>query len=629
MFGQSYDVTVPQDINRILSQFGYDLFQAPSSTFAPVTDVPVGPEFILGPNDTMMIYIWGLVENILYLTIDLNGNIFLPKAGILHISGLRFAEAEAQIKEHLAKFFKRFDLKMTMKDLHTIQVFVVGQVAKPGGYTISSLSTISNALYVAGGPSKQGTMRNIRLIRNNKALVTMDLYEFLLKGDKTNDLRLETGDTIFVPPLGPVAAISGTVKRPAIYELKGPTPIVQLIEMGAGLVPMSHLRRVQIERVRNYTEKVAIDLDLTALYEGKDPQANIPILDGDFVKVFPIYSKIYELVRLDGAVKYPGDYQCKPGMKLSQLLTPEKLLPQAYLDKIELVRLKSDFTYEVLLFNLRGLLQGDVSQDIQLQPLDRIVVSTELRPLETVTIAGEIKRPATYTITKGEKLSSLLRRAGGFTPDAYPKATVFTRETVRQAEKEQLDKFLKRQQQAILQESAAYAAAGLSETEAAEQRQVADQRQQYLILAAQQVPLGRMEIHLADPEKLENTPDDILLVTGDSLTIPKRPSSVLVIGSVYNQSAFLHKPNQNFQYYLARAGGPTPDADESGIYLLRTDGSAETTFLKMKKIEVGDTIVVPLSTAAKYRVVPLVRDVATIIGQFALALGVFIRLFAL
>jgi polysaccharide export outer membrane protein len=629
MFQQPYDLTAPQDISRILSQFGYDLFQAPSSTFAPVTGVPVGPEFILGPNDTMMIYIWGLVENILYLTIDLNGNIFLPKAGILHISGLRFAEAEAQIREHLAKYFKKFDLKMTMKDLHTIQVFMVGQAVRPGGYTISSLSTISNALYVAGGPSKQGTMRNIRLIRNNKTLITLDLYDFLLKGDKTSDLRLETGDTIFVPPIGPVAAISGSVKRPAIYELRGPTPISQLIEMGAGLVPMSHLRRVQIERVRDYTEKVAIDLDLTALYAGRDPRADIQILDGDFVKVFPIYSSIYELVRLEGAVKYPGDYQCKPNMRLSQLLTPDKLLPQAYLDKIELVRLKSDFTYEVLYFNLRTLLQGDVSQDIELRALDRVVVSTELKLVETVTIAGEIKRPGSYTIIKGERLSSLIRRAGGFTADAYPKAAVFTRDTIRLAEKEELDTILKMQQQMILQESAAYGAAGLSEADAAQLRAAAAQRQQYLTLAAQQVPLGRMAIHLAEPEKMENTPDDIPLMTGDSLTIPKRPSSVLVIGSVYNQSAFLHKANQNFQYYLARAGGPTPDADESGIYLLRADGSAETSWLKMKKVEPGDTIVVPMSTAAKYMVVPLTKDIATIIGQFALALGVFIRLFTL
>lgn len=577
----------------------------------------------------MTIYLWGLVENVLTVTIDRNGNIFLPKAGILRLAGLRFAEAETQIRNATAKYFKKFELRVAMRDLHTITVFVVGQVVKPGGYTISSLSTISNALYVAGGPSKQGTMRDIRLIRNNKVVAILDLYDFLLKGDKTNDLRLETADMIFVPPIGPVAAISGAVKRPAIYELKGPTSISQLIEMGAGPVPMSHLGRVQIERVRNYTEKVAIDLDLTALYAGKDPKADIQILDGDFIKLFPIYSKIYELVRLEGAVKYPGDYQCKPNMKLSQLLTPEKLVPEAYLDKIELVRLKSDFTYEVLYLNLRRLFQGDVSQDIELRPLDRIVVSTELQPLETVTITGEIKRPGTYTIAKGERLSSLIRRAGGFTPGAYPKAAVFTRETLRLAETEQLKKFLIMQQQMILQESAAYAAAGLSETEAAQWRAVAAQRQQYLTLAAQQVSLGRMAIHLAEPDKLEDTPDDILLLPGDSLTIPKRPGSVLVLGSVYNQSAFLHRPNQNFKYYLALAGGATPDADESGIYILRADGSAETSFLKMKKLEVGDTIVVPMSTAAKFMVIPLTKDLATIIGQFALALGVFIRLFTL
>ncbi|HEX9920470.1 MAG TPA: polysaccharide biosynthesis/export family protein, partial [Candidatus Methylomirabilis sp.] len=190
MFQQPYDVSVPRDIVRILSQFGYDLFQAPISTFAPVTDVPVGPDFILGPGDSMTIFLWGLIENVLTVTIDRNGNIFLPKAGSLRLASLRFSDAEVQIKEALSKYFKKFELKVVMRDLHTVTVIVVGEVTKPGTYTISSLATISNALYVAGGPSKHGSLRNIRLIRNNKALVTLDLYEFLLKGDKTNDLRL-------------------------------------------------------------------------------------------------------------------------------------------------------------------------------------------------------------------------------------------------------------------------------------------------------------------------------------------------------------------------------------------------------------------------------------------------------
>ncbi|MFH0872257.1 MAG: SLBB domain-containing protein [bacterium] len=627
MFEQPYEVSVPQVIPRALKQFGYDLFRAPSSTFAPVTDVPVGPDFILGPEDSMTIFMWGLVENVLSVTIDRNGNIFLPKAGTLRLAGLRFGEAEIQIKEALAKYFKKFEVKVVMRDLHTIKVFVVGEVVRPGGYTISSLSTISNALYVAGGPSKQGTMRTIRLMRDNKTVITLDLYDFLLKGDKTNDLRLETGDTIFVPPIGPVAAISGMVKRPAVYELKGPTRISQLIEMAAGLVPMSYLRRVQIERFRGHQEKVVTDLDVSALYEGKDPGADIEIKDGDFIKVFPIDTMVYNRVRLEGAVKYPGDYELKPNLTLSQLLTPEKLLPQAHLEKVELIRLKPDFTYEVLYVNLRSLLQGDLSQDIALQKMDRIVVSTELRALETVTVSGEVKRPGTYTIVKGEKLSSVIRRAGGFTSDAYPKAAVFTRKTIRDTEKEQLDKFLKAQQQALLQESAAYAAAGQAETEAAVQRQAVAQRQQLLTLLSQQIPLGRMAIRLAEPEKLENTPDDILLTDGDTLFIAKRPSSVLVLGSVYNQSAFLHKEGENYQYYLERAGGLTREADGKGIYMLKADGSAEKSFLKMRKIEVGDTIVVPVSTEAKYRPIPLARDIATIIGHFAVTLGVLIALF--
>jgi protein involved in polysaccharide export with SLBB domain len=467
----------------------------------------------------------------------------------------------------------------------------------------------------------------VRLIRNNKTLAVLDLYHFLLKGDKTNDLRLETGDTIFVPVIGPVAAISGTVRRPAIYELAGPTRISHLIEMAAGLFPMSYLRRVQIERFREHQEKVVLDLDLTALYEAEDPSADTEVRDGDFIKVFPIDTVIYNTVRLEGAVKYPGDYEWKPELTLSKLLTPEKLLPQAYLDKVEVLRLRPDLTYEVLCINLRNLLKGDLSQDIALQKMDRIVLSTEFRAIETVSLSGEVKRPGSYTIIRGEKLSSVIRRAGGFTPEAYTKAAVFTRAAIRDTEKEQVDRFLRAQQQAFLQESAAVAASGLAAPEVAEQRQALVQRQQFLTLLSQQVPLGRMSIRLEEPDELENTPHDILLSDGDALYVPKRPSSVLVLGSVYNQSAFLHKEGENFQYYLGRAGGLSRDADEKGIYILKADGSAERSFLKMRKIEVGDTIVVPVSTAAKYRPIPLARDIATIIGQFAVTLGVLIALF--
>jgi len=626
MFEAPYEVSVPHAVPRALKQFGYDLFRAPASTFAPVTDVPVGPDYVVGPGDTMIIYIWGLVENILTVTVDRNGNIFLPKAGTLRLAGLRFSEAEEQIRNALSKYFKKFDLKVAMKDLHTIKVFVVGEVVRPGGYTISSLSTISNALYVAGGPSKQGTMRNIRLLRNNKTVITLDLYDFLLRGDKSRDLRLETGDTVFVPPIGPVAAISGMVKRPAIYELTGPTRISELIEMAAGLIPTSYLKRVQIERVRGHQEKAILDLDLTALSRKQDQSADIEVQDGDLVKIFPIDTAIYNRVRLEGTVKYPGDYEWRPDLKLSTLLTPERLLPQSYLDRVEVYRLKPDFTTEVLAVNLRALLNGDLSQDLALQQMDRILVNTELRPTEAVTVTGEVRRPGTYPIVRGERLSSLIRRAGGFTADAYPKAAVFTRKAIRDAEKEELDRFIKSQQQTLIAESAAYAAAGMPGTEAEEQRIVTAQRQQLLSMLAQQVPLGRMAVHLDVPEKLENTPHDILLMDGDTLHVPKRPGSVLVLGSVRNPAAFLHKEGENYLYYLQRAGGLTPEADDKGIYILRADGSAETTFLKMRKIEVGDTIVVPLSTAAKYRPIPLARDIATIIGNFAVTLAVLIRI---
>src|SRR5437762_3218225 len=231
-----------------LRQYGYSMFAANVSTFAPVDDIPVGPDYVLGPGDDLAINVWGAVDSTLVRTVDRNGRIVLPKVGDLRIWGLTFSQADRLIRDELARYFRGFQTSVTMGRLRTVNVYVVGEVCQPGVYTLSALSTVTNGLFSAGGPTKLGSLREVRLIRGGYQVARLDLYDFLQRGDRTRDYRLESGDTIFVPPIGDVVAVAGEVKRPAIYEVRSGTRLADVVTMAGGVTPTSYLKRVQVVR---------------------------------------------------------------------------------------------------------------------------------------------------------------------------------------------------------------------------------------------------------------------------------------------------------------------------------------------------------------------------------------------
>jgi polysaccharide export outer membrane protein len=619
-------------VSRDLCQFGYDLFGQPASTFAPVSDVPVGPDYLLGPGDVLQVYLWGMVDNALTLQVNRRGEIFVPRIGTLPVWGMQLGEVRRLIYEQLSKQFSGFRMSMHLSELRSVQVFVVGEVARPGVYTVSSLSTMLNALFASGGPTKLGSLRTIKLIRNNRTIGTLDMYDFLLRGDRAHDIRIESGDTVFVPPIGPVVGIAGNVKRPAIYELTGPTRIGDLFQMAGGVTLVGYLQRVQIERVKPHVEKLVVDIQLSDL-QGSRRAGNNPLVeDGDLVKVFPIDTRIYNVVFLEGSVRRPGEYEFKSGMRLSDLVPRAEVLPYAYVNRVELVRTKPDFTREIHTIDLQKLWQGDRSQDLQLEPRDRLLIPTESRVLGSVALGGEVRRPGTYPIVQGERLSSVLRRAGGFTEDAYPRGALFIREQLRQQQQLELDRFLRAQEEALLLETARSTAGAVelasgSREEAALVQQSVQQRRQLLDVLKTKVVLGRLVVRVDTPDRMEGTADDIPLEDGDSLSIPKQPSSVLVFGSVRNPTAVVYEAGRDVEYYLNRAGGLSKEADKDEIYIVKADGSAIAGFLKLRKIEPGDIIVVPTKVEAKVRSLPVIKDVATILGQFALTAGVLGALF--
>ena len=609
-----------------LRQYGYSMFAANVSTFAPVDDIPVGPDYVLGPGDDLTINVWGAVDSTLVRTVDRNGRIVLPKVGDLRIWGLTFSQADRLIRDELSRYFRGFQTSVTMGRLRTVSVHVVGEVCQPGVYTLSSLATVTNALYAAGGPTKLGSLREVRLLRSNIQVARVDLYDFLQRGDRTRDYRLESGDTIFVPTVGDVVAVAGEIKRPAIYEIQTGTRLADVVTLAGGVTPTSYIKRVQIVRALPNAERATLDVDLTGHYLKGDEASNPLINAGDLVLIYPADPRVYNIVKVDGAVRYPGAYELKPMMRIGQLLPADKLLPEAYTGRVEVARRRPDLTMEVLGIDLKKAWSGDQSQDLLLKPLDEVTVRTELKAARTIVLTGQVARPGVYTVAEGEKLSSVLERAGGFTDRAFLKGAAYTRASLRRIEQEQLDAFLKTQEQRMLA-SASAVVVGAEKEDVAAQQQALQARREALRLLASKVVVGRMVVHLDQPDRLKGTDNDVLLMDGDTLNVPEPPDSVLVIGAVRSSTSVKFKEGAGVDYYINRVGGYSKEADKKEAHIVKADGSAIASFTNIRTVEPGDTVIVPPKEEDKIRTLPTVRDIVQTIGAALLGVAALAVLF--
>jgi len=609
-----------------LRQYGYSMFAGNVSTFAPVDDIPVGPDYVLGPGDDLTINVWGAVDSTLIRTVDRNGRIVLPKVGDLRIWGLTFSQADRLIRDELSRYFRGFQTSVTMGRLRTVSVHVVGEVCQPGVYTLSSLATVTNALYSAGGPTKLGSLREVRLLRSNIQVARVDLYDFLQRGARARDYRLESGDTIFVPTVGDVVAVAGEVKRPAIYEIQTGTRLADVVTLAGGVTPTSYIKRVQIVRALPNAERATLDVDLTGHYLKGDEASNPFVNAGDLVLIHPADPRVYNIVKVEGAVRYPGAYELKPMMRIGQLLPADKLLPEAYTERVEVARRRPDLTMEVLAVDLKKAWSGDPNQDLMLKPLDEVTVRTELKAARTMILGGQVVRPGVYTVADGEKLSSVLERAGGFTDRAFLKGAAFTRASLRKIEQEQLDAFLKTQEQRMLA-SASTVIVGAEKEEVAANQQALQARREALRLLASKVVVGRMVVHLDQPERLKGTENDIVLIEGDTLSVPEPPDSVLVIGAVRNSTSVQFKQGAGVDYYINRVGGYSKEADKKEAHIVKADGSAIASFTNIRTVEPGDTVIVPPKEEEKIRTLPTIRDIAQTIGAALIGIAALAVLF--
>jgi protein involved in polysaccharide export with SLBB domain len=300
---------------EVLPIFGASLFRNVPSTFAPVEQIPVTPDYIIGPDDELRIRVWGQVNFNADVRVDRSGSVYLPQVGAIHVAGLPFSALDQHLRSEIGRVYRNFDLTVDAGQLRSIQVFVVGQARRPGSYTVSSLSSLVNALFSSGGPSTQGSLRHILLKRQGKTVTDFDLYDLLVNGDKSKDAQLLPGDVIFIPPAGPQVALTGSVRHPAIYELRDDgTTLQQLLADAGGASTTASDSRISIERIQNRQAREAMEVAF-------DPTGLATTLrDGDVLRVLSIVPRYKKTVTLRGNTANPGHFAWHEGMKLSDLI---------------------------------------------------------------------------------------------------------------------------------------------------------------------------------------------------------------------------------------------------------------------------------------------------------------------
>lgn len=726
--------------NDGLKPYGYDLFAGSPTTFAPVTEIPVPSDYTLGPGDVLRIQLWGKENQNLELPISRDGTISFPQSGPMSVAGLSFDEARQQIRKRVSEQYIGVDVSVSLGELRSMRVFVLGEARNLGSYTVSSLSTITNALYVSGGIKLTGSLRTVQHKRNGKLLGTLDLYNLLLKGDSSGDNRLQPGDVIFIPPVGKRAGIKGEVHRPALYELKGENTLAELVRMAGGLTSQAYPQRINIERTNEDFLRIIAEADYTAP-KGR----NTRIQAGDKIHIPSISDITGQYIEIKGAATRPGKFAWMPGMRVSSILqdldadlmpaadkryaaivrtnkatdsisalnlrlreaiqqagseydlqleekdrilifsdagkvrggeegknfTRESLFtpvlqrlkaqakpgnPQqtiritgpvrypgeypmpatrnladaifvagglkdsALLYQAELARYTTDDNgvgqTKILNVNLADAMAGNT--DLALQSRDRILIKSipDFAKTRTVELKGEVRYPGEYTFRDGETLREVLERAGGLTNNAFPKGAVFTREKLRQLEAQRLRAAEERLQGDLL--GVQLEGDGLAGQNADRVQQV----ESLLEDVRSSRPVGRMVIDLAGVMENEDY-QPIRLQNGDTLTIPTIPQAVSVFGEVQFPTSHLHQPGLTVDDYLERSGGPTRQADENQVYIVKADGSVMLPERsrwfggRSQQLAPGDTIIMPIDVD-RLNQLELWTNVSQIVYQIAL-----------
>jgi protein involved in polysaccharide export with SLBB domain len=716
---------------RPLPLFGQSLFDLAPSTFAPMDQLQVSTDYIIGPGDGLQITISGQLEANLHVTVDRSGQVYIPRVGQISVAGVHYDELEQHLKTEISRVFRNFDVTVNVERLRSIQVLVVGNARYPGTYTISSLSTLVNAIFASGGPTPQGSLRHIQVRRDGATITDFDFYDLLIKGDKSKDVRLQPGDVLYIPPVGPLAAISGSVNTPAIYELKGKSTLSDLIEIAGGLSSLADIGRITIERLVNHQARKTLE------FPYDDTSQSMPLQDGDIVRVLSIVPSFQDTVTLRGNIANPGRYPWKPGMRIRDLIpNADALLTRRYwLDRaaignglateypvgprttivrclpsnttsaslsgtqqtataapagaqqaaqaanaspesatnssgvtyvpcqpgeqtplesanqggerslgnretadmheeiartqrtsrnltLDLRRYAPEINWDYAIIQRvnptdlsskliwmsprKAILEHDEASNLELQPGDIITIFSQ-RDISLpqdersryVVVEGEVRRPGVYKLEVNETLQSVLQRAGGLSPNAFLYGSQLLRESARIEQQNSLDQLVNTMEVQVRQSALSIAAsAGGGDAQGLAQLQEGIVSQLRAVKAS-----GRVALPVKPSDKKITDLPDMVMEDNDRLIIPHRPSTVSVVGNVYNPGSFIYDPHTNSGAYLEMAGKGKPQSDLKHAFVLRANGIVVAannvnglfTGSKFERLRLypGDEIIVP------------------------------------
>jgi polysaccharide biosynthesis/export protein len=648
--------------------FGLEVFQRRTSQFEANLAGPVDPSYRLGPGDQLVLILTGDVELAHQLTVSREGFVVIPQVGQLFVANVTLGQLEDLLYSRLGRVYSgvrrgpgattRFSVSVSK--LRSNQVYVVGEVVNPGAYRVSSAGTALTALYAAAGPTENGSLRRVEVRRGDKVVSALDVYDYLLRGDASRDVRLETGDVIFVPVHGARVRVVGEVVRPATYELKRGEQLEDVLRAAGGLTEIAAQRRVQVERIvppsqraASGHERVVIDINGESFMDGSTPPFGMQ--PGDVVRVFPISERVRNRVTVLGNVWLPGAQGYKPGMKLSDALRAAGgLKPNVYLGQVLVTRMRPDSTPIQLRARLRDT-TGVVVGDIPLQEDDaiRVFSTTEFRPTRYVAISGAVRKSGRYPYREGMTIRDLVLLAGGLEESAFlgeaeiarlpedrsggvlartirtplDSSYVFGRAldgqyltslelplstgTAGEPQLEPYDNVLiLRQPNWSLQRTVflggevrfpgRYALLNknekLTDLIARAGGLTSEAYADGVFFFRSQNGLGRVGIDLPGALKKKHSRDNLLLLDGDSITIPAYSAIVNVRGAVNSPVAVAYVPGKDIDFYISAAGGPGRAADTRRAYVTQPSGKVESKrrgSFTQPRPRAGSTVFVP------------------------------------
>lgn len=656
--------------------FGKELFSNASTTFEPNLRLATPLNYIIGTSDQLLIDIYGYSETSYQLTVSPEGTINIPMAGVIPLGGLTVEAATSRIKNRLSTIYSGLTtgntkLSVALGNIRSIKVILTGEVMKPGTYTLPSLATLFNGLYSSGGPTENGSFRNIEVIRNGKKIATLDVYDFLLKGDLKNNIRLQDQDIIRIPVYQKRVEIVGEIKRPAIFEMKDSEDLNTLLDFAGGFTERAYQARIKV--LKNTPTERKIN-DIT-----KEQFANYAPESGDKYFVNEILNRFENRVSIQGAIFRPGEYELEPGLTVKKLiLRAEGLKEDAFLNRAYITRLTPNLNTELLSFDVKKIMSGE-APDIQLNREDVISISSifDLKEEYSVSINGEVRSPGQFLFAENMSLEELIIKAGGFKESATPQRIEISRRiknsdatarTAKTAEVFQIDinkdlslataKFnlepydivvvraapgYEIQKQVRIDGEVLYPGTysitkkderlsdlikraggltGLAYTDGAslkrsgsfetelEREKEAQKIQKFkkiqesaktdstLTLNSVSARNNFVGINLTEILRKPGDKKDLFLENGDILNVPKELQTVKVSGEVLSPNTVVYVKAKNFKQYVTNAGGFGQNALKGRSYIIYANGSVKSTkkfliFNNYPIVKTGAEIFVP------------------------------------